>query len=124
MILEADEIYFHPNDGGCATVRFEGTTEAYILLRRELKPIEHDISLGHDRIKLEVSNQGSSCYGGISRFTIYPEKIEIELNSTGATATQQNKIEIQYEVIPERRSQLRVILRAIFNGFPNFADVG
>ena len=124
MILEADEIYFRPNDEGCATVGFKAVTDDYVLVNRDLDPTEQDASLGLDGIHLEVSDQGWSCYDGISRFTIYPEKIEIELNAKGATATQQQWIEIHYDLIPQRRSQLRAVLRTIFDGFPNFADVG
>jgi hypothetical protein len=124
MKLKAEEIFFHPNDGGCATAGFKAVGDEYVLLNRDLEPTEQDILLGLDGIHLEVSDQGASCYNGISRFTIYPEKVEIELNSKGATATQQERIEIRYDLIPERRSQLRTVLRAIFDGFPNFADVG
>ncbi len=124
MILEADEIYFHPNDNGCATAGFKAAGDDYVLLNRDLEPTEQDISLGLDGIHLEVTDQSLSCYDGISQITVYPEKIDIDLTPKGATATRQEKIEIRYELIPERRSQLRTVLSTIFDGFPSFADLG
>ena len=123
MILEANEIYFNPNDEGCAIAGFKSATEAYVLVSRDLEPTEQDISLNLAGIHLEFLEQGWRCYDGISRFMIYPEKIEIELNTRGALATQQERIEIRYDSIPERRTQLRAVLRTIFEAFPSFTDV-
>jgi len=124
MLLDADEIYFHADEDGCAMAAFKAANGDYVILTRDLEPTEQDVSLGHDGVHLEVNEQGWSCYNGIATFSIYAGMIEISLNAHGADAVGHEKIKVRYDLIPERRSHLRLVIRDIFEGFPNFADLG
>lgn len=124
MILEAEEVYFHPNDDiGCATVGFKSGGDEYVLLTRKLEPDDQDVSFGMAGVHLEINDQGWSGYDAIASFTIYPEKVDIQMNEKGSSAVGRKQVEIRYSLPAERRTQLRTTLRTVFEGFTNFADV-
>jgi hypothetical protein len=50
--------------------------------------------------------------------------IEIALNTHGAEAVGHERIKARYDLIPERRSELRPVIRVMFEGFRNFSDLG
>jgi hypothetical protein len=124
MFLEADEIYFHPDEDGCAIAAFKATTGDYVILSRDLESTEQDVSRGLDGVHLEVNEQGWSCYDGIATFSIYPGMIEIALNAEGSDAVGHERIKVSYDLIAERRAQLRSVVRSIFEGFRDFSDLG
>ena len=124
MTLEAEEIYFHPDEDGCSIAAFKAASGDYVILSRGLGSTEEDVSLGLDGIHLEVNEQGWSCYDGITAFSIYPGMIEIALNAQGADAVGHERIKVHYDLIPEQRLELRAVVRLIFEGFLNFADLG
>jgi hypothetical protein len=124
MILEAEEIYFHPNEDGCAMAAFKAANGDYVILSRDLESTEQDVSLGLDGVHLEVNEQGWSCYDGIAMFSLYPGMIEIALNAEGADAVGHERIKVRYDLIPGRRTQLRSVIRGMFEGFVNFSDLG
>ena len=124
MILEAQEVYFDPNDDiACATVGFKSAGDEYLLLTRNLNPDDQDLSLGMAGVHLEINDQGWSGYDVIASFAIYPEKVDIQMTAQGATAVGCQQVEIRYSLPAERRAQLRTTLRTVFEGFSNFADV-
>ena len=124
MILEAEEVYFDPNDDiGCATVGFKSAGDEYVLLTRNLNPDNQDISFGMAGVHLEINDQGWSGYDAIASFTIYPEKVDIQMTEKGASAVGRQQVEVRYNLPAESRAQLRTTLRTVFEGFSNFTDV-
>ena len=130
MLLEAEEIYFHPNEGGSVIAAFKAASGDYVIFSRDLDsteqntPVERNPSREPGGVYLEVNEQGWSCYDGIASFSIYPGLIDVALNSEGTDAVGHETIKVRYDLIPERRWQLRMVIRDVFEGFRNFADLG
>ena len=124
MALQAEEINFHPNEGGCAVAGFRGAGDNYLIVTLDLAPSEQDRSLGMDAVHIELNDQHWSCYGGIGAVSVYPRRLVIELNERGAKNLDESKISVEFELPAERRSQLRTVLGVIFDGMPSLVDLG
>jgi hypothetical protein len=69
----------HP-DGVCHLVGFadsEFDTELYLMLQRSFVDEEQDVRLGQDTYHVEWCDQRTSGYGGIQRFVLKPQSIEV-----------------------------------------------
>jgi len=107
----------HP-DGECFLVGFADenfSTEKYLLLQRAFSHDDQDVELGQDTYHVELCSQEQSGYGGISRFELHRDRIELDFlpevsaelpDITGVTAT--------FAIAEQEFSSLEHSLRAIF----------
>lgn len=69
----------HP-DGVCHLVGFADSkfdTQLYLMLQRSFEDEEQDVQLGQDTYHVEWCGQAQSGYGGIHRFILKPESVEV-----------------------------------------------
>jgi hypothetical protein len=124
MRIEAEEIYFHPDDDdGAATAAFRAASGDYVLLQRALEPDEQDIELGMAGVYLEVNEQGLAAYDGIGAATLTPTRLVLELNEEGAARIGAPEIIVDHDLPPERSSQASMVIALIFDGHGRFANL-
>jgi hypothetical protein len=124
MRIQAEEIYFHPDDDdGAATAAFRAESGDYVLLQRALEPDEQDIKLGMAGVYLEVNDQGFTAYDGIEAATLTPTSLVLELNEEGAARIGATKIMVDHDLPLERSSQLSMVVALIFDGLRRFTDL-
>ena len=116
----------HP-ESECFFVGFAddpGETVNYLLLQRAFEDEEQDIALGHNTYHVELSDQSHSSYGGLSKFLLHRNQLELSFASdrlnqldgiVGAHITFQLSDQ-QFELLHER-------LKLVFTGSNCFARV-
>jgi hypothetical protein len=57
----------------------EFDTEEYVLLQRSLNPTNEDKELGYDKVHITYNDESQSLYGGIKKFFLKRNLIEITL---------------------------------------------
>lgn len=124
MRVEAQEVYFDPNDeNGAATVAFQAGAGDYVLLQRTLDPDSQDLELGLAGVYLEVNDQGAGSYDGIRAANLTPLRLVLELNGNGASIIGAGELIIEHHLPPERVLQLSKVLAVIFDGYRHFTGL-
>lgn len=124
MRIEAQEVYFDPNDEyGAATAAFNSEAGEYVLLQRTLEPDSQDLELGMAGVYLEVSDQGASIYDGIASVNLTPARLVVALNEKGAERVGDGELIIDHHLPPEQVVELSKVLSLIFDGYRHFTGM-
>ncbi|NEW04878.1 hypothetical protein GK047_02445 [Paenibacillus sp. SYP-B3998] len=76
----------------------EFDTQEYILLQKTLNPNEEDMEAGFDKVHITYNGESQSLYGGIKKFVVTRNRIEIILNEEASEIlNSQAVIEINYD---------------------------
>jgi hypothetical protein len=106
---------------GFADAEFNATR--YLLLQRLKSPEAEDISLGLDGYHVEVDDQSSSCYGGITSFELYPDRAIVEFDREAAAVLgDESVMVVEFALRPKQLDQLRDCLARVFDGDGCFLD--
>jgi hypothetical protein len=109
----------HP-DGACHLVGFadaEFDTQLYLMLQRSFEDEQQDIQLGHDTYHVEWCDQGRSGYGGIDRFVLKRNFVEVIFSPDMAkTLGGLELLRIAIQMNGEARQALEAALSTVFRG--------
>ena len=112
-------VHEHP-DGECHLVGFADNkhgTELYLMLQRSYEDDEQDIKLGMNTYHVEWCDQGSSSYGGITRFTLKPNAAEVSFEASMAKALGgMDRLSISFQLQAGEQRALKEALSHIFSG--------
>jgi hypothetical protein len=89
----------YQNEGSIITVGFaeeEFDAQNYILLQRETAPTSQDITLGQDKVFIEIDSPLRSAYDAVSRIEFDARKIVIDIMVPVIPRIGYSRIEIDY----------------------------
>lgn len=92
-------------------------TKQYLMLQRSFADDEQDVRLGMNTYHVERDDQGWGCYGGIERFELYRESIQVVFDKTGKKCLGKLEgLEISFAVSGREFQKLKHRLKKVFAG--------
>jgi hypothetical protein len=95
----------------------EFDTQNYLTLQRAFEDDEQDIRLGMNTYHVERNGQAWSCYGGIEKCCLYPDRIQVHFSAdSAANMGGVSSIEITFAMKPAEFERLEHRLQKILAG--------
>jgi len=118
-VLNCPHTYAQEEEG-VLTIGFTDNVDQpsqYLLLQRSLTPSDQDKRLGHDRVHIELTDQGYSAYGGIWRVRLASDRLSLFLDEKMAqTLNCEAELEVTLKLDAQEAADLRKHLSRIFAG--------
>ncbi len=118
MAFHANYISIEDEENYCI-VGFDDSkfdTEQYLLLQRSYEDDEQYIALCMNTYYVERNSQGFSNYGGIQRFVLHTDKVEIQFDQIGCQRLGVGGLEISFNLDGEIFERLNNQLQRVFAG--------
>ena len=88
----------------------------YVIIDKSRVNTDYEISLGFDKVYIEVDDQGWASFGGIDEVRIAREKISLEISEAAAAKIRGfRKIEISFELDDGKYAEFTELIKKIFD---------
>jgi hypothetical protein len=130
LVMQADTVAVDSSDPEVTVIDFAendpvtGVVQHYLILERTHEFDQQDVRLGMADVYVELDSQSRACYGGIQRFTLHRDHVQVILDETAARHLGDVEvIEVRFDAGPSQFHELRDGLRLVFKGFDCYEDL-